>query len=170
MGRCENVSIPSQPEGRELLQKPSGMIWIGRFNPLPARRPGATGASVLSVFHFSCFNPLPARRPGATVPDTSGLTSVGFQSPPSPKAGSYLVCVHQGCIVAVSIPSQPEGRELLGSPCQDMSVAGFNPLPARRPGATAGGGYCRAMRMRFNPLPARRPGATCRGITAIYSR
>ena len=36
------------------------------------------------------FNPLPARRPGATTEDTGGaFEEFQFQSSPSPKAGSY---------------------------------------------------------------------------------
>ncbi len=59
-----------------------------------------------------------------------------FQSPPSPKAGSYTRAFQALRSPGVSIPSQPEGRELhrrLGLPSLGY---GFNPLPARRPGAT----------------------------------
>ncbi len=83
-----------------------------------------------------CFNPLPARRPGATSPGNNLPPLALFQSSPSPKAGSYLLvscCVcgvqsfnplparRPGATPAgesvsrrqpVSILSQPEGREL----------------------------------------------------------
>jgi len=60
------------------------------FNPLPARRPGATPAIKLSIMIQTCFNPLPARRPGATVYEHFKVAPTPkFQSSPSPKAGSY---------------------------------------------------------------------------------
>ena len=87
-----------------------------RFNPHPARRPGATLAGCRAGSPCpSCFNPHPARRPGATSHSgtTDPLASV-FQSSPGPKAGC-------------------NARPVVGSatPC-----SGFNPHPARRPGAT----------------------------------
>ncbi len=108
-----SVSILSQPEGRELHNTSNGLSRIFSFNPLPARRPGATFFSEISW-------PL-----------------IWFQSSPSPKAGSYVasaVTIEPG--EKVSILSQPEGREL---PCAGLAievVRCFNPLPARRPGAT----------------------------------
>ena len=59
-----------------------------------------------------------------------------FQSSPSPKAGSYIEKENSSAAVAVSILSQPEGRELRRSSVAITSCSGFNPLPARRPGAT----------------------------------
>ncbi len=103
---------------------------IGRFTP----------TCVGTTPNARCFNPHPARRPGATLlqrcatrrvvgvsiltrpedrvrPDgflsTSGMLS-GFQSSPGPKTG----CDHRG------------GR------ASRATAAGFNPHPARRPGAT----------------------------------
>ncbi len=59
------------------------------FNPLPARRPGATEKDLSRLEGVTSFNPLPARRPGATDPDVYNQSDGGFQSSPSPKAGSY---------------------------------------------------------------------------------
>ena len=109
------VSILSQPEGRELLSRYRGAAALRSFNPLPARRPGAT-------------HNVPRCRPPVQ----------GFQSSPSPKAGSYQIKYT----------------------VKHMTPCSFNPLPARRPGATRvippRLHFCRC----FNPLPARRPGAT----------
>ncbi len=133
------VSILSQPEGRE-LRDVAILTWVkDSFNPLPARRPGATLVHSKFAKIRRSFNPLPARRPGAT-PEVQqamerALVSIlsqpegrelhnrhtifsaraAFQSSPSPKAGSYKIHV-----------------ALYGQ------VESFNPLPARRPGATKG--------------------------------
>ena len=133
----QKVSILSQPEGRELLQEflriqtdewfqssPSPKAGsypspakntpgLSSFNPLPARRPGATQFFRRNRFILPSFNPLPARRPGATYPS---------HVPDTP--------------ASVSILSQPEGRELRRIRCSLACRTRFNPLPARRPGAT----------------------------------
>ena len=65
--RVPPVSILTRPEGR--VQPPSGVWSAGsqhRFNPHPARRPGATPGSRHVCPPTVCFNPHPARRPGAT--------------------------------------------------------------------------------------------------------
>ncbi len=66
-------------------------IMVLGFNPLPARRPGATLGDYVRVYDDDLgFNPLPARRPGATAPMTVPIYGLAmFQSSPSPKAGSY---------------------------------------------------------------------------------
>ena len=109
------VSILTRPEGRVLLAD-----WVGdpdgdgRFNPHPARRPGATPTGLGPTGATSGFNPHPARRPGATGP--AGVT------------------VRR---TLVSILTRPEGRVL---PPVNLPLSrprtGFNPHPARRPGAT----------------------------------
>ncbi len=109
-----------------------------RFNPLPARRPGAT--FVWADFHHGwmlfqsspspkagsymfymanlCnilgFNPLPARRPGATN-QLFEYCSIGNVSILSQPEGRELLEIRgfQITIIKVSILSQPEGRELL---------------------------------------------------------
>ncbi len=82
------VSILSQPEGRELQIRAWIWPWVEGFNPLPARRPGAT---VIRGDVRCCLM---------------------FQSSPSPKAGSYLSRARTPACSKVSILSQPEGREL----------------------------------------------------------
>ena len=137
-----------------------------RFNPLPAREPGATCASCADRSFHHCFNPLPAREPGAT------------RKPPSPNDRSRRFN---------PLPArEPGATGVAGTECCTKGV-GFNPLPAREPGAT----HCVEHRngtphsvsilsrpasreqrptpdlplsrsARFNPLPAREPGATSR--------
>ena len=109
------VSILTRPEGRVL--PPAGRPApppTSRFNPHPARRPGATWvtdpASAIPIAFQSSpgpkagcyarrpsrasgmtgFNPHPARRPGATYLHAAAEDGVaGFQSSPGPKAGCY---------------------------------------------------------------------------------
>ncbi len=87
-------------------------VWAG-FNPLPARRPGATQA--LRPTHSGEAVSILSQPEGRELPERlEKITAEGkFQSSPSPKAGSYGFC----CI-------------------RWETVACFNPLPARRPGAT----------------------------------
>ena len=145
-----------------------------RFNPRPARRPGAPDRH-----HYrggdatACFNPRPARRPGAPsrIPSRSTYVSWEFQSLPGPKAGrSRASDAGDASYAEVSILARPEGRALHGGGCRRPSrVTGFNPRPARRPGAP-----CALPRgdvegtIRFNPRPARRPGAPGRHVRQIH--
>ena len=137
------------------------------FNPHPARRPGATGklavvtkrnyggVSILTRpegrvlrsraysarLHPDSFNPHPARRPGATYSSgTRAGKSVQFQSSPGPKAGCYgRTREPDACDFRVSILTRPEGRVLHSATLAHFCESrGFNPHPARRPGATRG--------------------------------
>ncbi len=85
-----------------------------------------------------------------------------FQSSPSPKAGSYRVYLVQfPFFQLVSILSQPEGRELRLVEARLKNLDGVSilsqpegrelQLEARR---------IHTIFLCFNPLPARRPGAT----------
>ena len=155
------------------------------------------------------FNPLPARRPGATIiAGGVSISVVWFQSSPSAKAGSYRNLVTSLRHKAVSILSQPEGRELPIARCLGPKCYKFQSSPSPKAGSYASlvsAGSCilafqsspspkagsywlltspssvgncvsilsqpegrelrrircsLACRTRFNPLPARRPGAT----------
>ncbi len=180
----QDVSILSQPEGRELRTKAWDENIALTFQSSPSPKAGSYSGDRQELSCVMRFNPLPARRPGAT-----------------------LICGVMALVVLVSILSQPEGRELRprqpkqqrsrrfqSSPSpkagsyvdatdEQFAALGFNPLPARRPGATPvsarrcrRGGVSilsqpegRELRQQqllatylvcFNPLPARRPGAT----------
>ncbi len=108
------VSILSQPEGRELHAYwcPFRLKYC-RFNPLPARRPGATRdeRDIHKISRVSILSQPEGRelRGG----EHHMIRDYLFQSSPSPKAGSY--------------------NSVVGGL---SSVNSFNPLPARRPGAT----------------------------------
>ena len=163
--RIPGVSILTRPEGRVLPEQAPGTIPpCLRFNPHPARRPGATPF-------------VPPVIPPATP----------FQSSPGPKAGCYEEVGDVPCYFArVSILTRPEGRVLrdLADPARRLPQC-FNPHPARRPGATRHRmrrlrgllqvsiltrpegrvlpplrAASRSKRECFNPHPARRPGAT----------
>ncbi len=132
-----SVSIPSQPEGRELQKLCIGGEAVELFQSPPSPKAGSYLRNPAILHPYRRFNPLPARRPGATAAIAASSVWVSFQSPPSPKAGSY------------------QSREV-----GTRFRLGFNPLPARRPGATRSKWHGYTPQICFNPLPARRPGAT----------
>ena len=161
------VSILAQPEGRA-LPRPDGVLVVDvrRFNPRPARRPGAT----------------------APTPKSSSAIDV-FQSSPSPKAGRYALDRDRlPAMLAVSILAQPEGRALQAGAARAASIRTRVSILAQPEGralqryrqpldsadrvsilAQPEGRALPATppssgraRPRFNPRPARRPGATRR--------
>ena len=111
-----------------------------RFNPRPARRPGATRHVGWLARHARRVSILarPEGRALLVVIVTSFVIGYVFQSSPGPKAGRYLR-LHLGDGVAplVSILARPEGRALRRPRCRSCRPTWrFNPRPARRPGAT----------------------------------
>ncbi len=106
-----------------------------KFQSSPSPKAGSYSPITASAISTRCFNPLPARRPGATViaqrpafaKDVSILSQpegrelrylfhavfvvLRFQSSPSPKAGSYLfTCAGFGApITFQSSPSPKAG-------------------------------------------------------------
>ncbi len=94
----DEVSILSQPEGRELLDCLDLLGMILQFQSSPSPKAGSYLALQTIYFLISSFNPLPARRPGAT-------RALGYK---------YVE-------VTVSILSQPEGRELHERPSATSS-------------------------------------------------
>ena len=120
-----------------------------RFNPHPARKPGATPGGPLRLRRADCFNPHPARKPGATgclrcgpsdravsiltrpesrvlQPDaeTVHVPLKLFQSSPGPKAGCYGPDAHgTRHTPCVSILTRPESRVLLAISSHDAPVA-----------------------------------------------
>ncbi len=109
----KKVSILSQPEGRELLSFPIPFFLTLLFQSSPSPKAGSYMLILSGWSMFLGFNPLPARRPGATIAVGTKITSFHvsilsqpegrelqrskhylspapkFQSSPSPKAGSY---------------------------------------------------------------------------------
>ncbi len=83
------VSILAQPGGRALRGRPpQGLPPWPRFNPRPARGPGAArNRPQPSTARSAGFNPRPARGPGAASRSASAWRSLSFQSSPSPGAG-----------------------------------------------------------------------------------
>ena len=184
------VSILARPEGRALQwRRPRCAATLHRFNPRPARRPGAPRSRpALSRRRASRFNPRPARRPGAPAEPRGGVVlplPVSILARPEGRAlhrhepgwpGSLAVsilarpegralprsCVASAYVLRVSILARPEGRALLTT-CPPIwsSTRRFNPRPARRPGAPC---WCTTPHpgASFNPRPARRPGAPWR--------
>ncbi len=84
-----DVSILSQPEGRELLLPAGALLIHIRFQSSPSPKAGSYQGPKDTGPRFLGFNPLPARRPGATSYYRGKLYESRFQSSPSPKAGSY---------------------------------------------------------------------------------
>ena len=142
------VSIPSQPEGRELLCASKHCMHPKRFNPLPARRPGATG-----IHHSTIRIPdvsIPSQPEGRELLDISHSysSSDGFQSPPSPKAGSYTFDrIIEMCLFVVSIPSQPEGRELLDRLLEMCLLVEFQSPPSPKAGSYRGQSLMRWLKL-----------------------
>ncbi len=60
------VSILSQPEGRELPERLEKITAEGKFQSSPSPKAGSYHAACIVILYFYRFNPLPARRPGAT--------------------------------------------------------------------------------------------------------
>ncbi len=200
------VSILSQPEGRELPVTSSASSAVAAsFNPLPARRPGATKIEN-SDEGLPRFQSSPSPKAGSYIAWSSSIITqwvsilsqpegrellketpsqhvyIVFQSSPSPKAGSYMYYTPDGevlcvsilsqpegrelrnwkpasvCKLLVSILSQPEGRELLRLASWSIAYCRFNPLPARRPGATIHPEYSYG-RLGFQSSPSPKAGS-----------
>ncbi len=132
-----SVSILSQPEGRELLGFWSGDKTRRVFQSSPSPKAGSYDFDWTLFFYFICFNPLPARRPGATTR-----------------------LISPSCTVTVSILSQPEGRELHRQPSFGYSFILFQSSPSPKAGSYRSRSSGFMLHTSFNPLPARRPGAT----------
>ncbi len=133
------------------------------------------------------FQSSPGPRAGCYLPGMSlKLPSSLFQSSPGPRAGCYTRPGElSGRLDEVSILTRPEGRVLqpgwllghtasmfqsspgprAGCYCPAAhrapnSDTGFNPHPARGPGATPQANPSPSISTCFNPHPARGPGAT----------
>ena len=139
-----------------------------RFNPHPARRPGATlqGDHGVAQVHKVSILTRPEGRVQQAFDQALQTHNEKFQSSPGQKAG----CNSRGRQAPdlphpVSFLTRPEGRVQPGWSAGSSRTGNrcFNPHPARRPGATTAG-HRRHQRLRggFNPHPARRPGATPR--------
>ena len=118
VGRSNIVSILTRPEGRVQRRRAHRRtIRPQSFNPHPARRPGAT-------LNFS----------NATVNSgVSILTRPEGRVQPATCRSRWPGDAHH----LVSILTRPEGRVQHGEVVIDVVAArGFNPHPARRPGAT----------------------------------
>ena len=124
--------------------------WPGRarpgsacFNPHPARGPGAAGRWRGSSRGSSRFNPHPARGPGAAVDARSALRAwaVSILTRPGGRVLRLGVEVGVGGDSEVSILTRPGGRVLHASTRSKprRSTPGFNPHPARGPGAALPG-------------------------------
>ena len=133
------------------------------FNPHPARRPGAPDTLNGSVEEHEKVSILtrPEGRVLLMLASDEATTYDEFQSSPGPKAGCSLggVCRHD-VGDHVSILTRPEGRVLLATAAVNTR---FNPVSIlTRPEGRVLRRRVRAALRRpdgFNPHPARRPGA-----------
>ena len=159
-----------------------------RFNPLPAREPGATSAAFTDLPAASLFQSSPGPRAGSNaeaiavalirdevsilsrpasreqreVARELGITpAVSILSRPASReqpCGRCCVCNEPG---GVSILSRPASREQLTRRIRRFSFGGFQSSPGPRAGSNAAGNLSRTVgACCFNPLPAREPGAT----------
>ena len=118
----------------------------------------------------SRFNPHPARGPGAAAPTSSpNSASSPFQSSPGPGAGccsSVMALIMSPVSVFQSSPGPGAGCCACQRTREAASLCGcFNPHPARGPGAAEARwrGRTRSTGC-FNPHPARVPGAATSSI------
>ncbi len=167
------------------VSRPYSLI---RFNPHPARRPGATPnseqqstnqnhVSILTrpedrvqprqaLFRFvgtdlvSILTRPEDRVQRAVLLPTGGIPRC-FNPHPARRPGATSIEIHRSDLVMVSILTRPEDRvQLRKREFVVRSLYCFNPHPARRPGATTLFFLMKTALARFNPHPARRPGAT----------
>ena len=126
-GRCQAEGAP-QPSG------------AGRFNPRPARGPGAAGSGATVQLPLGQFQSSPGPRAGRCCRAVGRLRTANllFQSSPGPRAGrcrGEAVGFGAGH-VNVSILARPAGRALpLDAVAHRRRLTRFNPRPARGPGA-----------------------------------
>ncbi len=105
-------SSPS-PKAGSYFRMPGYPPPTRRFNPLPARRPGATNDICIEIPVLARFNPLPARRPGATKGRVRLLRGTAVSILSQPEGRELLLDARGKSLdIHVSILSQPEGREL----------------------------------------------------------
>ena len=191
--RWQAVSILTRPGGRvqPAHQLPRLDSVLGRFNPHPSRRTGAT----LVAYNFGAGAAVSIlTRPGGRVQPLQ-TSQVGrafeFQSSPVPKDGCNGTRCRRGARAGVSILTRPEGRVQRGcghaacpAGCRvsiltrpegrvqqvaDTNVLlvsdGFNPHPSRRTGATHRPSRRRSRPRLFQSSPVPKDG--CNGISAI---
>ena len=161
--RGRPVSILARPEGQALrdVERRSAHRH-DRFNPRPARRPGAAGLDMeipetAVMFQSSpgpkarrclrgrrrarrrqpCFNPRPARRPGAARPRTRCRpSSWRFNPRPARRPGAAQAGVSSSHAAAQFQSSPgPKARRCWCTSTACTPSTCFNPRPARRPGA-----------------------------------
>ncbi len=136
MCRGRNVSILSQPEGREL--PPSLQLYVRTFlfQSSPSPKAGSYRATSKPTWMRSSFNPLPARRPGATgICHPTHRTSGSFNPLPARRPGATKYPKKRSKGQAVSILSQPEGRELLHRSWRWACTLRFQSSPSPKAGS-----------------------------------
>jgi len=159
-----HVSILSRPEDREQLKCSSFLSTDFAFQSSPGPKTGSNAQiSVPYTLVTSTFQSSPGPKTGSNIKETVSAdfeddvsilsrpedreqlwmknvhgTGDLFQSSPGPKTGSNDCTIRAARTgPAVSILSRPEDREQRGVAWQaDGTATSFNPLPARRPGAT----------------------------------
>ncbi len=160
-------SSPGSVAGCDGLRDTAGGAPDGSFNPHPARWPGATGdTQPTDQYDVLLFQSSPGSVAGCdtSAGTASPLLACWFQSSP----GSVAGCDYGSDrlewpprVVFQSSPGSVAGCDRAGPSNPTGQPWGFNPHPARWPGATPRpAGPRRFSRPGFNPHPARWPGAT----------
>ena len=137
----ELVSILTRPEGRVQPHRTSSVsLSLNWFQSSPGQKAGCNlDSGAINGTDIHRFNPHPARRPGATLhllmdhPDVK----VSILTRPEGRVQRAHKAAKRGNRHNVSILTRPEGRvqrpRRLAYAAADRC---FNPHPARRPGAT----------------------------------
>jgi hypothetical protein len=163
---CVLPSSPSANAGCDAPAPPPAPA-SARFNPHPARTPGATPALAFVWHTRNEFQPSPSANAGCDLlASTTSFQAPGFQPSPSANAGcDYWRGISSCLAFGVSTLTQRERRVRLwhnGSPAVRTKVSTLTQRERRvrlaKKSAAKSKSFC------FNPHPARTPGATLRGL------
>ena len=141
-----------------------------RFNPRPARRPGATRAAATGSAAERRFNPRPARRPGATrcgsEPCCACIVSILAQ-PEGRAPHNYLEAV--GVLEIVSILAQPEGRAPHGWGSGWPNSSKFQSSPSPKAGRHARDNVISLMQSEFQSSPSPKAGRHVVSVNSSFA-
>ena len=145
-----------------------------RFNPHPARGPGAANSPIVAPSASMTFQSSPGPGAGCCHRVRGHVRryhgSVSILTRPGGRVLLEAAKARKAAALRVSILTRPGGRvlpDLMRRP--SAATRCFNPHPARGPGAAHTWGCVCHRRSRFNPHPARGPGAAMRDAEATHN-
>ena len=150
------------------------MINLALFQSSPGQKAGwQRSTTAIGAVARNRFNPHPGQKAGCNAPARgSGGASPGFQSSPGQKAGCNNGDQFLAGDTRVSILTRPEGRVQQWRSIFGWRHDGFQSSPGQKAGCNPTPGPWAITKAGFNPHPARRPGATFDGLVGggrLYS-